>query len=63
MADAVAHGTVVGVNNGHAKLDEAAVRAIRARRFEHAKLLAAEFGVHMGTVRNVWAGRVYGSVI
>lgn len=54
-------GIGVGEGNGAAKLNEATVRAIRARHAEGAgyKRLAAEFHLPWGTVRNVAARKTW----
>jgi len=60
-ADAARHGTrAMGEAVGTSKLTEADVLEIRARRAERAEDLGAEFGVTMGSVRNIWARRRWG---
>lgn len=62
MADAVAHGTVVGPNNGNAKLSLDQVREIRAAFNGMTEEFAKRFGVTAFTIRNVRAGRTYKDV-
>lgn len=65
MSDAVAHGTSNrGTSNGHSKLNEAAVRQIRAMRGAGKKQreIAVAMGISTSGVRNVLRGTRWGWV-
>lgn len=59
MADAVVHGTVVGVNNGNAKLTTAQVLEIWDSYDRFERKLAGIHKVSLGTIRNLRMGRTY----
>lgn len=59
MADAVLHGTVVGVNNGNAKLTSDQVIHIRDAYAWLEQELAKIHGVSINTIRNIKMGRTY----
>jgi hypothetical protein len=61
MADAVLHGTVVGVNNGNAKLTAIQITEIWDAYREFEEALAKKHGVSVGTIRNLKMGRTYAS--
>ncbi len=65
-ADRHLHGTHnTGSRNGRAKVDESGVLAIRKRLAagEKQRVVAAEFGVSLGIVANIGAGRTWKSVL
>lgn len=61
MADAVLHGTVVGINNGNAKLSAVDITEIWDAYREFEEGLAEKYGVHVQTIRNLKMGRTYRS--